>query len=74
MKRYLLIAVIVAFSAFNLVSAYTQSASANEADLSCASAGCPKGPGCGTSGIESLCNLSCSDGVLVICPKPGDND
>jgi hypothetical protein len=74
MKRYLMIGAIVAISLFNIAVVFTQPSSADEDNLTCASAGCPKGPGCNTSGTHNVCNLSCSDNTLVICPKSGEND
>jgi hypothetical protein len=73
MKKYFLIAVIVTLSGFNLVSAYSQSVSADDIDFGCQSvAGCKGAATCGGDGSHSgNCIIGCNNGGTLACQKSG---
>jgi hypothetical protein len=70
MKKYTLIAVVLALSLFNLVGALTDQASANNGGkLSCDKlAGCGSFASCPGRGSATGCNIVCEDGSFIGCP------
>jgi hypothetical protein len=71
MKKYMLIAAILALSVFNIVGFLTQPVAANLGGLKCNNlTGCGSSAQCPGKGSASGCSIFCEDHSYISCP-PG---
>jgi len=70
MKKYTLIAVIVALSVFNVVVGLAQDPEP-EGNAGCQSlANCSGQALCNSPGQSSGCSIACNNGAQITCPRP----
>jgi len=70
MKKYMLIAVVVALSVFNVVVAFAQDAEIDLGNIGCQSLnGCTGGAVCNSPGQSSGCYIACNNGAQISCPR-----
>ncbi len=69
MKKYMLIAVVLALSIFNMAVAFAQDLEI-EGGMGCQSlSGCIGSASCNSPGQASGCNIACQNGAQLFCPR-----
>jgi len=68
MKKYMLIAVVVALSVFNVVVAFAQDLELESKQKCDSLAGCGSNAACSGRGTPSGCTIVCEDRVIIECP------